>query len=41
MFVTNCSSVENQYKKRGYGFNKKRRRNIPTYPMFDNKLLAL
>ena len=40
MFETNFSSIEQQYKKLGDGFNKKRGKNKYTCPMFDNELLA-
>ena len=35
IFETNCSSIENQYKKLGDGFNKKGGKNKYTCPMFD------
>ena len=40
MSKKNCSSIENQYKKIGDGFNKKMRKNKYTCPMFDNELLV-
>ena len=40
MFKTKLSSIEHQYKKLGYGFNRKGRKNKYTCLMFDNKLLS-
>ena len=35
MFETNCSSIEQRYKKLGYGLQKKVGKNNHTFPMCD------